>query len=109
MILVLFRSRLTPEAGDDYQAMAEEMVATARNMPGFIDYTFYTSENGERLSVIEVRWESQETMKAWREHPSAIKSRKPPDATAGIRITKLKSPKSSAAQASSAPDYCLFP
>ena len=67
MVLILFRSRLAPEAGDDYHAMAEEMVATAREMPGFVDYTFYAGENGERLSV--VRWENLETMKAWREHP----------------------------------------
>jgi len=67
MIVVLFRSRLTPEAGDDYRAMAEEVLATAREMPGFIDYTIYHSDDGEKLSV--VRWENQETMKAWREHP----------------------------------------
>ena len=67
MVLILFRSRLATETGDDYHAMAEEMVATAREMPGFVDYSFYTSENGERLSV--VRWEDLETMKAWRAHP----------------------------------------
>jgi len=89
MVLILFRSRLAPEAGDDYHAMAEEMVATAREMPGFVDYTFYAGENGERLSV--VRWENLETMKAW--SIRATKSRKPPDATAGIKATISKSRK----------------
>jgi len=67
MVIVLFRSRLTPQAGEDYHAMGDEMLAAAREMPGFVDYKRYTSEDGERLSV--VWWENQDTMKAWREHP----------------------------------------
>jgi len=67
MVIVLFRSRLTPQAGEDYRAMGDEMLAAAREMPGFVDYKRYTSEDGERLSV--VWWEDQDTMKAWREHP----------------------------------------
>jgi hypothetical protein len=30
MVVILFRSRLTAEAGDDYHHMAAEMLATAR-------------------------------------------------------------------------------
>jgi len=67
MIVVLFRSRLTAEAGDDYTQMAEEMLATASDMPGFVDFKSFKAEDGERLSI--VRWQDQETMTAWRNHP----------------------------------------
>jgi heme-degrading monooxygenase HmoA len=67
MVLVLFRSRLHPAAGDDYHEMAAEMLATAQGMPGFIDFKSYQAEDGERLSVI--RWQSLETMAQWRDHP----------------------------------------
>ena len=63
MVIVLFRSRLTPEAGDDYAAMADEMLARARSMRGFIDFKSFKAAHGERLSVIH--WESQETMRVW--------------------------------------------
>jgi heme-degrading monooxygenase HmoA len=36
MIITLFRSRLTSQAGDDYSAMAAEMLERARTYPGFI-------------------------------------------------------------------------
>jgi len=63
MVVVLFRSKLTDEAGDDYKAMAGEMLARARTMPGFVDFKTYQAEDGERVSVIH--WESQETLRAW--------------------------------------------
>jgi heme-degrading monooxygenase HmoA len=67
VILVLFRSRLNATAGADYHEMAEEMLATAREMPGFIDFKTYVAVDGERISV--VRWQDLETMRLWREHP----------------------------------------
>jgi heme-degrading monooxygenase HmoA len=63
MVLVLFRSKLTAQASDDYKAMADEMLARARTMPGFVDFKSFRADDGERLSVI--RWESQDTMRAW--------------------------------------------
>ena len=67
MIVVVFRSRLTPEAGADYGRMAEEMTATAKGMPGFIDVKSFTAEDGERLTL--VWWEDRETLAGWRNHP----------------------------------------
>jgi heme-degrading monooxygenase HmoA len=67
MIVVIFRSRLTTDAGDDYTQMAAEMLATASDMPGFVDFKSFKAEDGERLSI--VRWQDQETMAAWRNHP----------------------------------------
>ncbi len=63
MVIVLFRSKLTAQAGDDYKAMAEEMLARASTMPGFVDFKTYQAGDGERVSVIH--WESQETLRAW--------------------------------------------
>src|SRR5262245_50084499 len=65
MIVVLFRSKLVA-APDGYDAMAEEMNALSRTMPGFIDVKSYKAEDGERLTL--VWWEDAETLKGWREH-----------------------------------------
>ncbi len=66
MYIVLFRSRLSDEAGSDYQDMAGDMLQLAKAQPGFIDFTQYTGDDGERLSVI--RWKNKETPEAWRDH-----------------------------------------
>lgn len=63
MVIVLFRSMLTAEAGDDYATMAGEMLARARTLPGFIDFKSFSADDGEHLAVI--RWESQELLRAW--------------------------------------------
>jgi len=63
MVLVLFRSKTTPAAGDDYAAMAGELVARAKTLPGFVDLTEYVQKDGEHLLVI--RWQDMETLKAW--------------------------------------------
>jgi heme-degrading monooxygenase HmoA len=67
MVVVVFRSRLTAEAGDDYSQMAEEMLATAQDMPGFVEFKSFKSDDGERVSL--VYWQDHETMAAWRNHP----------------------------------------
>ena len=67
MVIVLFRSRLSSAAGDDYSEMAAEMVSTAQTMPGFIDVKSYKADDGERLTI--VRWQDEETLSAWRQHP----------------------------------------
>ena len=65
MLIVLFRSKLVP-APEGYAEMAQEMEATAKTMPGFVDVKAYTSDDGERLTV--VWWENEETLRAWRTH-----------------------------------------
>lgn len=67
MMLVVFRSRLRPEATEEFGRLADEMMEIARAMPGFLSYKVFTSEDGERCSVIE--FETPEHLKAWREHP----------------------------------------
>jgi len=65
--VVLFRSRLRKDAGPDYQATADEMVALARRMPGFVAFRAYEAADGERLAVSW--WEDQEAIRAFHEHP----------------------------------------
>lgn len=67
MVVVVFRSRLTADAGDDYSAMAAEMLATAKEMPGFVEFKSFKADDGERVSL--VYWQDHETMTAWRNHP----------------------------------------
>jgi heme-degrading monooxygenase HmoA len=53
-VLTVFRSRLAEGAYvAGYEQRAADMLARARAMPGFIEFTWYVSENGERLSVIQ--------------------------------------------------------
>jgi len=63
MVIVLFRSKLTSEAREDYGTMALEMLERARSLKGFVDFKSFAAEDGEHLSVI--RWESLETLRAW--------------------------------------------
>ena len=64
MIIVLFRSRLTPEARNGYDEMAQQMSKLARAAPGFIAEKGFTAEDGERLTV--VWWQDEETLTKWR-------------------------------------------
>src|SRR5262249_57020004 len=73
MLVVLFRSKLVP-APDGYAEMAQEMLDTARSMPGFVDVKAYTSADGERLTV--VWWEDEDTLRAWRTHARHLAAQK---------------------------------
>ena len=64
MLVILFRSKLTATAGDEYAQMAAEMDAHARTFDGFVDVKAYTSEDGERLTV--VWWRDEESLAVWR-------------------------------------------
>lgn len=63
MMVILFRSKLTDAAGDDYARMSDEMEAHARTFPGFVDVKGFKAEDGERLTV--VWWQDEETLRAW--------------------------------------------
>ena len=63
MMVILFRSRLTAAAGDDYSRMSDAMLAHAKSFPGFVDVKSFKAEDGERLTV--VWWQDEQTLKAW--------------------------------------------
>lgn len=65
MIIILFRSKLTPMAGDDYAAMNTELELLVASNPGFIEAKGFTAADGERLTV--VWWRDQETLREWQQ------------------------------------------
>jgi heme-degrading monooxygenase HmoA len=73
MLVVLFRSKLVPEP-DGYADMAQEMLDTARSMPGFIDVKAFKADDGERLTL--VWWQDEETLRAWRTHARHLVAQK---------------------------------
>jgi heme-degrading monooxygenase HmoA len=73
MLVVLFRSKLVPEP-DGYAEMAQEMLDTAKSMPGFIDVKAFKADDGERLTL--VWWEDEETLRAWRTHARHLVAQK---------------------------------
>jgi heme-degrading monooxygenase HmoA len=68
MIMTIF-SRLRLEHEAVYYEMAAKMRELAEKMPGpgFISFKTFKAEDGERVSIIE--FASEETLRAWREHP----------------------------------------
>lgn len=67
MVVVIFRSRMRSDPGPDYERTAGRMLELARGMPGFVSFQHYEAEDGERVSLIE--FESDEALRAWRQHP----------------------------------------
>ena len=67
MIMTIFRSRLRPENAAEFQTLANRMLEIAKAMPGFISYTSFVSQDGERCSVIE--FDSADHLQAWRDQP----------------------------------------
>ena len=67
MVVTVFRSRLREDHAHEFRVLADRMLALAKTMPGFVSYKSFTSEDGERCSIIE--FESLPHLRAWREHP----------------------------------------
>jgi heme-degrading monooxygenase HmoA len=69
VIVVLFRARMTEQAGEDLDEMNDRMLEIARGLPdsGFVDMRSYTSDDGEHLAV--VWWRDWDSLRRWREDP----------------------------------------
>jgi heme-degrading monooxygenase HmoA len=67
MVITIFRSRLRPENSPEFDGLAARMMNLAEAMPGFLSYKVYTSEDGERCSIVE--FDSHEHLLAWRNLP----------------------------------------
>lgn len=72
MVIVLFRSRLRVEAGEEYHRTAQRMLELAQSMPGFISFKTFTADDDERVSIAE--FESEEAVRAWYAHPEHLKA-----------------------------------
>lgn len=67
MLVILFRSKLTSAAGNDYNAMNDELEGLVRQNPGFIDVKSYKADDGERLTI--VWWRDEASLEQWRSLP----------------------------------------
>ena len=66
-VVTVFRSRLKPEAVDEYGADAVRIAELARTMPGYVEHKAFTAEDGERVTVVTCA--DAESHRAWRDHP----------------------------------------
>ena len=66
-LVTVFRSRLREEAEPAYRRTAEEMLAAARRVPGFVDFKTFTADDGERVSL--VTFATPEAHQVWRNDP----------------------------------------
>lgn len=65
-IVTVFRSQRTAQAEDEYQQTADQMLALARTMPGFVDFKSFVADDGERVSI--VTFADAESQRGWRDH-----------------------------------------
>src|SRR5262249_22132595 len=72
MIAPFSRPRLRLENETAYHEMAARIHELAHTMPGFLGIRSYLADDGERVSIVE--FESEETHRAWREHPEHRKA-----------------------------------
>ncbi len=74
MIVTIFRSRLREEHKEEYYKTAERMESLAKSMTGFVSFKSFKAPDGERVSIVE--FESEETQKAWRDHPEHLEAQR---------------------------------
>jgi heme-degrading monooxygenase HmoA len=79
MIVVVFRSRLAPGVGDDYETTAARMDALAAKMPGYVSHKGFVADDGERVTIVE--FETEETMQAWRTNTDHLEAQRKGRAT----------------------------
>ena len=63
MIVTIFRSRLRPEAVEEYTERAIQMSELVRSMPGYVSHKVFTAQDGERVTVVE--FEDAEAQQNW--------------------------------------------
>ena len=74
MIVVIFRSRLRPEAQKAYEELAPKIDALARVQPGILDFKSYSAPDGERVTI--AYFESAAAVRAWRDHPEHLEAQR---------------------------------
>ena len=73
-ILTVFRSRLNPDAQEEYARWAARMAQLAQRMPGYISHKGFVAEDGERVTIVE--FESEQVQRAWSMHPEHVEAKK---------------------------------
>jgi heme-degrading monooxygenase HmoA len=65
-VVTVFRSRLRPEALEEYEVTAALMSSLAAEMPGHVDHKTFAADDGERVTV--VTFADRASHDAWRTH-----------------------------------------
>lgn len=74
MEVVLFKIRTREDIDESaYETAFERMLELVSQMPGFIDFEAYSSEDGTELAV--ARFESADAVAAWRDQPDHAHTR----------------------------------
>ena len=63
MIVTVFRSRVKPEAQEEYGQWARRIAELAKKMPGYVSHKGFVAEDGERVTIVE--FASEEAQRAW--------------------------------------------
>jgi heme-degrading monooxygenase HmoA len=74
MVLALFAFRVRPEVQAEFQQLVGRMAELVHQVPGFISMDLFASEDGRMLAV--PRFESEEALLAWRNHPEHVAAQK---------------------------------
>ena len=74
MIVTVFRSRLRPEAVDEYTEWSARMSALAKTMPGYLSHKGFTAPDGERVTIVE--FEDEESLKGWSHQSEHVEAKK---------------------------------
>jgi heme-degrading monooxygenase HmoA len=74
MILTVFRSRVRPEAQEEYERWAARIAELARTIPGYVSHKGFVAEDGERVTIVE--FESEQAQRAWSLHPEHVDAKK---------------------------------
>jgi heme-degrading monooxygenase HmoA len=74
MIVTVFRSRLNPEAVDEYVPMARRMSELARTIPGYVSHKGFVADDGERVTIVE--FETEDALREWSRHTEHGKAKR---------------------------------
>jgi heme-degrading monooxygenase HmoA len=74
MILTVFRSRVRPEAQEEYARWAARIGELAKKMPGYVSHKGFVAEDGERVTIVE--FASEEAQRAWAVQPEHVEAKK---------------------------------
>ena len=74
MIVVVFRSRLNPVHQAEDTQWASRMSVLAKTIPGHVSHKGFTSEDGERVTIVE--FETEEAMRSWASHPEHLAAKR---------------------------------
>jgi heme-degrading monooxygenase HmoA len=74
MVVTVFRSRLKPDAQEEYGRWAARMSELARRMPGYVSHKGFVAEDGERVTIVE--FDSEAHHRAWATHAEHVAAKK---------------------------------